>query len=197
LRGVEHAPPNDCRVDESSPLRRKLFPYRESVPGADHDLYDYDKILVEREVMSEPALPATALRLPMVYGPGDYQHRFYGWVRRMLDGRPAIIMERGQGEWRITRGYVENCAEATRPMPVTVTRITARRTAFSRPPSSRRRGPHAMPSPYLTTVTSMPHNGTRAELTGVGLALNPRGGEYAESLSRSQSCGRVCGGLRR
>jgi len=62
--------------------------------------------------MSEPDLPATVLRLPMVYGPGDYQHRFYGHIRRMLDNRPAILIDKDQAEWRITRGYVENCAEA-------------------------------------------------------------------------------------
>jgi nucleoside-diphosphate-sugar epimerase len=112
LRGVEQEPQGEGLVDESSPLRRKLFPYRDSVPDASHELYDYDKTLVERTVMSSAGLPATVLRLPMVYGPGDYQHRFYGWVKRMLDRRPAIILERGQAEWRITRGYVENCAMA-------------------------------------------------------------------------------------
>lgn len=112
LRGVEQGPAGDRRVDESSPLRHKLFPYRDMVPDASHQLYDYDKILVEQTVMSDATLPATVLRLPMVYGPGDYQHRFYGWVKRMLDGRPAIITEHGQAEWRITRGYVENCADA-------------------------------------------------------------------------------------
>ena len=112
LRGVEEGPPDDGRIDESSPLRRKLFPYRDIVPDANHELYGYDKIPVERTVMSSESLPATVLRLPMVYGPGDYQHRFYGWVRRMLDGRPAIILEQGQAEWRVTRGYVENCANA-------------------------------------------------------------------------------------
>ncbi|MGD9141870.1 MAG: hypothetical protein PVJ42_10060, partial [bacterium] len=56
LRGVEQAPPGDGRADESSPLRRKLFPYRDSVPDANHELYDYDKILVERSVMSSAPL---------------------------------------------------------------------------------------------------------------------------------------------
>jgi nucleoside-diphosphate-sugar epimerase len=35
---------------------------------------DYEKILVEREVMGHPRLPGTILRLPTVYGPGDSQH---------------------------------------------------------------------------------------------------------------------------
>ena len=112
LRGVEKGTQGEGRVGEASPLRRKLYPYRDIVPDASHELYDYDKILVERTVMSSTALPASVLRLPMVYGPGDYQHRFYGWVKRMLDGRPAIVMEHGQAEWRVTRGYVENCADA-------------------------------------------------------------------------------------
>src|SRR5262249_40404967 len=50
------------------------------------------------------------LRLPMVYGPGDYLHRLFPYLKRMDDGRPAILLEQGQGEWRWTRGYVENVA---------------------------------------------------------------------------------------
>ncbi|HEV3330371.1 MAG TPA: NAD-dependent epimerase/dehydratase family protein [Bryobacteraceae bacterium] len=77
---------------ESSALRDRLFPYRGmSIPqayGINWD--DYDKILVERIVLSESSLPATVLRLPMVYGPGDYQgrkRRFAAYLKRMDDGR--------------------------------------------------------------------------------------------------------------
>jgi nucleoside-diphosphate-sugar epimerase len=52
------------------------------------------------------------LRLPMVYGPGDDQHRLAPWLRRMLDGRPAILLDEGLARWRCLRGYVENVAAA-------------------------------------------------------------------------------------
>jgi nucleoside-diphosphate-sugar epimerase len=73
---------------------------------------DYDKILVERVAMSEPGLPATVLRLPMIHGPGDRQHRLYPFLKRIDDGRPAILLEHGFAAWRAPRGYVENVAWA-------------------------------------------------------------------------------------
>jgi nucleoside-diphosphate-sugar epimerase len=112
LRGEELDSTPVEKITEDSPLREKLYPYRKDVSGENQILYNYDKIPVERVVMSDPNLPATVLRLPMVYGPGDYQHRFYGYIKRMTDNRPAILIDRDQAEWRITRGYVENCADA-------------------------------------------------------------------------------------
>ena len=58
------------------------------------------------------SLPATVLRLPMVYGPGDYQHRLFDYLRRMDDGRPAILLSKGMASWRSERGYVEDMGEA-------------------------------------------------------------------------------------
>jgi nucleoside-diphosphate-sugar epimerase len=112
LRGEELDSTSVEKISEDSPLREKLYPYRKDVSQENEILYNYDKILVERTVMSDPDLPATVLRLPMVYGPGDYQHRFYGYIKRMIDNRPAILIGKNRAEWRITRGYVENCAEA-------------------------------------------------------------------------------------
>jgi nucleoside-diphosphate-sugar epimerase len=103
-------------IEENSPCRSKLFPYRGSEPRMPDDprrwLDDYDKILVEHMAGSEPALPATVLRLPMVYGPNDRQHRLFDYIKRMDDERPAIILEEGFASWRWTRGYVENVATA-------------------------------------------------------------------------------------
>jgi nucleoside-diphosphate-sugar epimerase len=67
---------------------------------------------VERAVLGDPRLPGTVLRLPMVYGPGDRQHRLFPYLKRMDDGRPAILLEENQARWRWTRGYVENVAAA-------------------------------------------------------------------------------------
>ncbi len=93
---------------EDAPLRDRLYPYR----GKIDRLYDYDKILVERAAQSDPDLRATVLRLPMVYGPRDYQHRLFPYLKRMDDGRPVIVFEEGLAHMRATRGYVEDVAAA-------------------------------------------------------------------------------------
>jgi nucleoside-diphosphate-sugar epimerase len=99
-------PPDQVPLTEDAPLREKLYPYeREGVE-------DYEKILVEKVVMGNPDLPGTVLRLPAVYGPGDYQHRSFEYVKRMEDGRPAILLGEGMASWRWTHGYVEDVALA-------------------------------------------------------------------------------------
>jgi hypothetical protein len=49
-------------------LRVKGAPNQKMAQSADELAYDYDKIPVEQVVTNEPQLPATALRLPKVYG---------------------------------------------------------------------------------------------------------------------------------
>ena len=102
LRRIEQGQVEPVPLTEEAPLRDKLYPF-----GG-----DYDKILVEREIMNDPELPGTSLRLPGVYGPGDYQHRLFPYLKRMKDGRPVVLLEEGIAGWRWTRGYVENVAEA-------------------------------------------------------------------------------------
>jgi nucleoside-diphosphate-sugar epimerase len=97
---------------EDAPLRQHLYPYRASAKGPNALAYHYDKIPVERTVLSELSLPATVLRLPMVHGPGDYQHRLYPYMKRMDDRRPAILLDTAMAQWRCTRGYVEDVAGA-------------------------------------------------------------------------------------
>ena len=98
-------------LTEDSPLRSQLYPYRDS--GIPSKLSpDYDKILVERVVMSDQSLPGTIVRLPMVYGVGDHQHRVYPYIKRMDDRRPAIVLEESYANWRGCYGYVENVAAA-------------------------------------------------------------------------------------
>jgi nucleoside-diphosphate-sugar epimerase len=110
-QGLEPTP-----LNEDSPLRRELYPYRGEQPRADSDpqkiLDDYDKIPIEETVMGEPSMPGTVLRLPMVYGPGDYQHRLFEYLKRMDDKRPAIVLDRERAAWRSSNGYVENVAHA-------------------------------------------------------------------------------------
>ncbi len=93
---------------ESAPLREELYPYR----GEGRGLDSYDKILVERAAQNSTILPATILRLPMVYGEGDYQHRLLLELKRIDDRRAAILIDQRIAGWRWTRAYVENVAAA-------------------------------------------------------------------------------------
>jgi nucleoside-diphosphate-sugar epimerase len=111
LIGIEPGPIEPIPLTEESALRQKLYPYREQVDPS-HHLYHYDKILAEQVYLGSPALPGTILRYPMVYGPGDPQHRLFPYLKRMEDERPAILLDQGMATWRCTRGYVENVAAA-------------------------------------------------------------------------------------
>jgi nucleoside-diphosphate-sugar epimerase len=114
--GLESGPAESVPITEDAPLRQRLYPYRrESLRSPDDPtryLDDYDKIPVEQTIMGDPDLPGTILRLPMVYGPRDNQHRLFEYLKRMDDQRPAILLDRGLARWRWTRGYVENVAAA-------------------------------------------------------------------------------------
>lgn len=116
LTGAEPGTPVDLPLNEDSPLREKLFPYRseDGLPADDPNAWreDYDKILVERVVLGDPELPGTILRLPMVYGPRDRQHRFRSFVKRMDDGRPAIPLAESYASWRSSWGFVDDIAAA-------------------------------------------------------------------------------------
>lgn len=116
LHNKEPGPLEPLPLTEESPLRTHLFPYRDSPPRQPDDpqrwIDDYDKILVERAVLGDPSLPGTILRLAMVHGPGDRQHRLFKYLKRMQDGREAILLNTAGARWRGTRGYVENIAGA-------------------------------------------------------------------------------------
>jgi nucleoside-diphosphate-sugar epimerase len=112
FRRADPGPPDPVPLTEDSPLRDRMYPYRETGGRPGEGLADYDKILVERAAMSAPDLPATILRLPMVYGPGDYQHRLFEYLKRMDDGRRVILVSGGMARWRCFRAYVEDVASA-------------------------------------------------------------------------------------
>lgn len=115
LRG-DPGPLEPVPLTEDAPLRDTLYPYRGEEPrsadAADRFMDDYDKILMERAILGEPQLPGTILRLPMVYGPHDKQHRLFPYIKRMEDRRPALLLAETPARWRNTRGYVENVAAA-------------------------------------------------------------------------------------
>jgi len=111
LRG-EAGPLELVPLGEDAPLRDTFFPYRTETTEPNDLAYSYDKILMEQVLMGEPQLPGTILRLPMVYGPHDEQHRLFPYIKRMEDHRPAILLAETLAGWRNTRGYVENVAAA-------------------------------------------------------------------------------------
>ena len=114
LNGSETGPLQPVPISEDSALRSVLYPYRSKPPRELSDprrwLDDYDKIPIEQLVMHDSQLAGTVLRLPMVFGPGDKQHRLFEILKRMDDHRPAILLETGYADWQWTRGYVENIA---------------------------------------------------------------------------------------
>jgi nucleoside-diphosphate-sugar epimerase len=116
LIGTETGPPDPIPLTEESPLRTNWYPYRGQTPRGEDDPNrwrdNYDKIPVERIMLGEPALPGTVLRLPAVYGPRDSQRRLYGFLKRMDDKRPFILLDRASINWRWTRSYMENAAAA-------------------------------------------------------------------------------------
>jgi nucleoside-diphosphate-sugar epimerase len=112
FRGALPGASDPVPLAEDAPLRTKLFPYRGHGKDDDELFFNYEKILVERVVLSRPDLPATVLRLPCVYGPDDYQHRTLGYLKQMENHSATILLGEGQAAWRWTRGYVEDVAAA-------------------------------------------------------------------------------------
>jgi nucleoside-diphosphate-sugar epimerase len=119
LHRLEEGLPDPVPLTEESPLRSKPQTYpreqiemiKKMVPWWDDA---YDKIEVEKAIMNDPDLPGTVLRLPMIYGPGDYARRFHPVLKRIDDGRPFILYEQGWAAWRAPRAYVENVGAALR-----------------------------------------------------------------------------------
>lgn len=112
LTGTEPGPPDPMPLDENAPLRESRYPYRDRFPDAAHPLHWYDKIPAEERAFSDSTITGVVLRLPMVLGPHDYQHRLFPFFRPMEDGRPALVFEESYGAWRSTYGFVENVADA-------------------------------------------------------------------------------------
>jgi nucleoside-diphosphate-sugar epimerase len=117
FHGTESGPLQPVPLTEESQLRGPLPPYTREMLESLRKIFpwvtdDYDKIPAERVVMNDGELPATVLRLPMTYGPGDPLHRFYPVVKRIADGRRHLIFPETLAAWRSPRGYVDNVAAA-------------------------------------------------------------------------------------
>ncbi|WP_280422537.1 NAD-dependent epimerase/dehydratase family protein [Nocardia carnea] len=90
-------------LTEDAELRRDRYPYR----GADLPEVpdDYSKRDVEDRWLARGAV---VLRLPVIYGPHDRQHRENLILRRLRAGRTRIPIGAGNLLW--TRGYVDDLA---------------------------------------------------------------------------------------
>jgi nucleoside-diphosphate-sugar epimerase len=110
LHGSEPGPIEPMPLTEDSPLREKLYPYRGERKDGSAD--EYDKIPVERAYMGDDVLAGTVVRLPAVYGEGDYQHRLWMEQVRFDAKRPFLLWQEAQVDWRWPRAYVENAAHA-------------------------------------------------------------------------------------
>ncbi len=117
LHASEPGPLEPVPLTEDSPLRQNPQTYPPEVLRHAQAMYpwideEYNKIPVERAILSDPELPGTILRLPMVYGPGDRGHRLFPILKRIDDRRPAILLEETFSRMRAPRGYVANVAAA-------------------------------------------------------------------------------------
>ncbi|MVO98258.1 NAD-dependent epimerase/dehydratase family protein [Paenibacillus lutrae] len=102
----EPGPIDPNLISEHSKLRETLFPNRKK-----GDI-SYDKIPIENLILNNKEIAGTVLRLPVVYGPNDSQHRFFNYLKRMEDKRSFIFLEEGFSNFRWTHGYVEDVAQA-------------------------------------------------------------------------------------
>jgi nucleoside-diphosphate-sugar epimerase len=114
VHGSEPGPLEPLPLTERSALRTTAQTYPpaqiatlQAVFGWFDD--EYNKVPVEATVRT---LDATVLRLPMVYGPGDRLRRLYPVVKRIIDGRRALVFSESLAAWRGSRGYVEDVARA-------------------------------------------------------------------------------------
>jgi nucleoside-diphosphate-sugar epimerase len=99
----EDRAPSSLPLSEDSPLRTSRFIRND----------DYEKIDVEETFLAHAdKLPATILRMPATYGPRDPNHRFFPFLKRIDDKRPAILLDPAQGNFKWSHGYVENVAHA-------------------------------------------------------------------------------------
>lgn len=98
-------------LDEKAALREHFYPLRKIMAAQPNDwAYHYEKILVESTVRACHEIDSTILRLPMVYGPGDYS-RIFPYLKRLEDERPILLGDK-KANWRFSRGFVKDMAHA-------------------------------------------------------------------------------------
>ena len=100
---------------EDDPLRGFRFPYRGNPhrpKGVSAELFeDYDKIVLEEAALGDGRFAATVIRAPMIFGPGDKQHRFKWAIDAVKQGGLIKLDERA-AKWPNSYGFVTDVAEA-------------------------------------------------------------------------------------
>lgn len=75
--------------------------------------YSTRKVALEQTLLNEANVPVTILRPAAIYGPGSIHPREWFFVKRILDGRKAILLA-NRGESRFHPSSTANIAELTR-----------------------------------------------------------------------------------
>jgi len=100
---------------EDDPLRTMRFPYRGNPhrpKGVDAEMFeDYDKIVLEDAAFADNRFETTVIRAPMIFGPGDKQHRFK-WAIDAVKKGGLIKLDERAGKWPNSYGYRADVAEA-------------------------------------------------------------------------------------
>jgi nucleoside-diphosphate-sugar epimerase len=111
----ESPPIQSAPAREDDPLRSFRCPYRGNSrrpQGVENDLFeDYDKIILEEAALGDSRFPSTVIRAPMIFGPGDKQHRFRWAIDAVRQGGLVRLDERA-AKWPNSYGYLTDVAEA-------------------------------------------------------------------------------------
>lgn len=111
----ESPPVQAAPAKETDPLRTSRYPYRGNSrrpKGVENDLFeDYDKIVLEEAALGDTRFATTVIRAPMIFGPGDKQHRFRWAIEAVKRGGLVKLDERA-GKWPNSYGYLTDVAEA-------------------------------------------------------------------------------------
>jgi len=97
---TEPGPPDPTPLNESAPVRERLYPYRSKATHSEQLEYWYDKLEAEHIVSAAEHSEFVIARLPKVYGPAG------------TNGLKTVYGFAHQPSWRWTHGYVENIASA-------------------------------------------------------------------------------------
>lgn len=111
----ETPPIQTAPAKEDDPLRRFRYPYRGNPhrpKGVTAELFeDYDKIVLEDAVRADSRFTSTIIRAPMIFGPGDKQHRF-AWAIKAVQGGGLLKLDERAANWPNSYGFVDDVAEA-------------------------------------------------------------------------------------
>ena len=111
LHRLDRGAPDIGPLNESAPPRAGRYPYRGATMRAldDPDAWmdHYDKLPLEDAVRAGFD-KWTILRLPMVYGPGDRQHRFRWIIQPLRAGIDELRVPTNWLNWVSTYGFSEN-----------------------------------------------------------------------------------------